>query len=296
MSARGPASMMALVVVFFVFLGGCAAILVVSALVTARWREAIEAEKARLRAARGATTDELEARQRSGRSRSRSRSSCPGRPRALRCRRDGLRHPPQRTLEDPRLGRAVRRLRPAGRDLEREDISLAPPGLTSRSLQMATASAQVVVDTPLSTLIDARQDTHGLDALTNRALLLGNVMASPQVRADIAQRAGMPFDELQVVPPITPSSRACSPRPATSGTPATSSSSTVSTASTSRRTRRSRSSRSTPRPRRQERGGAGERRRGRHAVPTSPSSRHSTGTPLATADPAEAAGQGARAR
>jgi hypothetical protein len=84
-----------------------------------------------------------------------------------------------------------------------EDISLAPPGLTSRSLQMATASAQVVVDTPLSTLIDARQDTHGLDALTNRALLLGNVMASPQVRADIAKRAHIPFDKLQVLPPIT---------------------------------------------------------------------------------------------
>ena len=84
-----------------------------------------------------------------------------------------------------------------------EDISLAPPGVSSRSLQMATASAQVVVDTPLSTLIDARQDTQGLDALTNRALLLGNVMASPQVRADIAKRAHIPFDKLQVVPPIT---------------------------------------------------------------------------------------------
>lgn len=84
-----------------------------------------------------------------------------------------------------------------------EDISLLPPGLHSRSLQMATASAQVVVDTPQSALIDARQDTHGLDALTNRALLLGNVMASPQVRADIARRAHIPFDKLQVVPPIT---------------------------------------------------------------------------------------------
>ena len=82
-------------------------------------------------------------------------------------------------------------------------INLLPPGLSSRSLQMATASAQVVVDTPKSTLVDARQDTHGLDALTNRALLLGNVMASPQVRTDIATRAHIPFDKLQVVPPIT---------------------------------------------------------------------------------------------
>jgi hypothetical protein len=82
-------------------------------------------------------------------------------------------------------------------------ISLLPPGLTSRSIEMATASTQVVVDTPRSTLVDIRQDTYGLDALTNRALLLGNVMASPEVRADIASHAKVPFEELQVVPPIT---------------------------------------------------------------------------------------------
>lgn len=84
------------------------------------------------------------------------------------------------------------------------DVSLAPPGVKSRSLSMATASTQVVVDTPRSTLVDIRQDTYGLDALTNRALLLGNVMASPEVRADIARRANVPFEELQIVPPITP--------------------------------------------------------------------------------------------
>jgi hypothetical protein len=83
-------------------------------------------------------------------------------------------------------------------------VSLGPPGLSPRALQMATATTQVVVDTPKSTLIDLRQDTYGLDGLTYRALLLGNVMASPQVRADIARRAHVPFDSLQVVPPLTP--------------------------------------------------------------------------------------------
>jgi hypothetical protein len=82
-------------------------------------------------------------------------------------------------------------------------ISLLPPGLSSRSLQMASASTQVIVDTPLSTLVDARQDTHGLDALTNRALLLGNVMATPEVRTEIARRLRVPYDRLQVIPPIT---------------------------------------------------------------------------------------------
>jgi hypothetical protein len=83
-------------------------------------------------------------------------------------------------------------------------VGLLPPRITSRSLEMATASTQVVVDTPRSTLVDIRQDTYDLDALTNRAVLLGNVMASAEVRADIARRAHVPFTALQVSPPLTP--------------------------------------------------------------------------------------------
>jgi hypothetical protein len=74
---------------------------------------------------------------------------------------------------------------------------------SSGSLEIATAKTQVVVDTPKSTLVDVRQDAYGIDGLTNRALLLGNVMGSPEVRADIARRANIPFDEIQVVPPLT---------------------------------------------------------------------------------------------
>jgi hypothetical protein len=85
-----------------------------------------------------------------------------------------------------------------------EKISLIPPGLTPRSLEMATASTQVIVDTPRSALLDLRQDTYGLSALTNRAVLLGNVMASPSVRKSIARRAHVPVESLQVAPPLTP--------------------------------------------------------------------------------------------
>jgi hypothetical protein len=85
-----------------------------------------------------------------------------------------------------------------------ERISLFPPGLTPRSLEMATASTQVVVDTPKSALLDLRQDTYGLDALTNRAVLLGNVMASPQVREAIARQARVPVESLRIAPPLTP--------------------------------------------------------------------------------------------
>jgi hypothetical protein len=83
-------------------------------------------------------------------------------------------------------------------------ISLTPPGLTSRALEMASASTQIVVDTPRSTLVDARQDTYGIDALTNRAVLVGNVMASPPVRAAIAKKANIPVQVLQITPPLTP--------------------------------------------------------------------------------------------
>jgi hypothetical protein len=84
-------------------------------------------------------------------------------------------------------------------------ISVLPPRLESRSLEMAAASTQVIVDTPRSALVDVGQNAYGLGALTDRALLLGNVLAGPQVRADIARRAHVPFDRIQVIPPLTAS-------------------------------------------------------------------------------------------
>jgi hypothetical protein len=83
-------------------------------------------------------------------------------------------------------------------------ISVAPPSVSPRALKMASATTEVVVDTPRSALVDARQDTYSLDALTNRAVLLGNVMASPPVRQDIARRAHIPVQVLQMTPPLTP--------------------------------------------------------------------------------------------
>jgi hypothetical protein len=83
-------------------------------------------------------------------------------------------------------------------------VSILPPRLTPRSLEMATGYTQVVVDTPRSALLDLRQSTDDIDALKNRAVLVGTVMASPPVRAFIARRAGLPAGALQVVPPRTP--------------------------------------------------------------------------------------------
>lgn len=84
------------------------------------------------------------------------------------------------------------------------DVGVLPPRWEPRSLELATAYTQVVVDTPNSAILDLRQGTAEIDALKNRAVLVGNVMASPPVRASIARRAGVPAEALHVVTPRTP--------------------------------------------------------------------------------------------
>lgn len=88
-------------------------------------------------------------------------------------------------------------------------ISLLPPGLEPRSLQIAAASTEVLVDTPRSTLTDLRQTLFEIESMTNRSVLLGNVMASQPVLAYIARRAGVSPDAIRAQTPRTPNS----PRP-----------------------------------------------------------------------------------
>jgi hypothetical protein len=83
-------------------------------------------------------------------------------------------------------------------------ISILPPGIESRSLEMSTAATHVIVDKPRSTILDLREDTYSLEALRQRAILLGNVMANGEVRDAIASGAGVPSDKLQIAPPLTP--------------------------------------------------------------------------------------------
>jgi hypothetical protein len=84
-----------------------------------------------------------------------------------------------------------------------EKVSLLPPKLEPRSLEMATASTHVLVDTPSSQLIDLRQDTYSVDGLKNRAVLLGNVIASSSVQEKIAARAHVPAELLRIQAPLT---------------------------------------------------------------------------------------------
>lgn len=88
-------------------------------------------------------------------------------------------------------------------------ISFFPPGLRARSLQIGSASTQVLVDTPRSAVLDLRQDLFQIESMTNRSVLLGNVMASQPVVAYIARRAGVPPEAITASTPRTPNS----PRP-----------------------------------------------------------------------------------
>jgi hypothetical protein len=83
-------------------------------------------------------------------------------------------------------------------------ISLFPLRMTPRSIEMATAATHVLVDTPGSISIDLRQDTYSISALTTRAVVLGNVIASTPVETLIARRAHVPAGLLRIDAPLTP--------------------------------------------------------------------------------------------
>jgi hypothetical protein len=83
-------------------------------------------------------------------------------------------------------------------------LSLVPPKVEPRALKIASASTEVLVDTPLSTVLDLRQGASEIQGMTNRAVLIGNVMVSPPVLAYIGRRAGVPGSIIQTQAPLTP--------------------------------------------------------------------------------------------
>lgn len=82
-------------------------------------------------------------------------------------------------------------------------ISLLPPKLTPRAMEMATANTHVIVDTPTSSVLDLRQDSYSFDVMTQRAIVLGNVIANGSVREAIAKSAKIPAENLRVTAPFT---------------------------------------------------------------------------------------------
>jgi hypothetical protein len=84
-----------------------------------------------------------------------------------------------------------------------QSISISPLRLTPRKLELATASTHVVVDTPTSAVLDLRRDTYSFEALRNRAVLLGNVIAGTTVRQGIARHAHVSANTLRIQAPLT---------------------------------------------------------------------------------------------
>ncbi len=78
------------------------------------------------------------------------------------------------------------------------------PTLEPRSVEMASATAEVLVDTQQSAVHDLRQGSSEFEKMTNRAVLIGNVMASPPVLRFIGARSGVPANRIRVQPPLTP--------------------------------------------------------------------------------------------
>jgi hypothetical protein len=84
-------------------------------------------------------------------------------------------------------------------------VRMFPPGLTLRSLQIAAASTSVLVDAPQSAVDNIDVNAVNIQAMSNRALLVGNVMGSLPVRSYILRRAGLPASAvLQIEVPLTP--------------------------------------------------------------------------------------------
>jgi hypothetical protein len=82
-------------------------------------------------------------------------------------------------------------------------ISLFPPGIESRNLETASASTRVLVDMPQSMVLDLSVQTIDVESLTNRALLVGNLIGSAPMRETISERVGVPADRLEIAAPLT---------------------------------------------------------------------------------------------
>ena len=77
------------------------------------------------------------------------------------------------------------------------------PSFQPRAVEMASATTEVLVDTHKSAVHDLRQGSSEFQKMTNRAVLIGNVMASPPVLLYIGRRAGVNPQIIRAQPPLT---------------------------------------------------------------------------------------------
>jgi hypothetical protein len=82
-------------------------------------------------------------------------------------------------------------------------VSVNPFGLHKRSLQVAAASSQILVDSPDSTLV-AGASSGTFDALATRAKIYGQYLSSLEAREEIAKRVGIPPQTISTAGPFSP--------------------------------------------------------------------------------------------
>jgi hypothetical protein len=75
-------------------------------------------------------------------------------------------------------------------------ISLLPPKIAPRQLDIAGAGARVIVDNPRPLLSDPRATDGDYQTLQKRSVLMGSLMVSAPVRDDIARRMGIEPEQL----------------------------------------------------------------------------------------------------
>jgi hypothetical protein len=78
-------------------------------------------------------------------------------------------------------------------------IGIFPPSLQARTNVFASASSQILVDTPASAFADLSYD---LEALDTRAGVFARFLASPAAVQLIAQRANLPYDAIEARGPF----------------------------------------------------------------------------------------------
>ena len=83
-------------------------------------------------------------------------------------------------------------------------VSLFPPSVKPRVLSIAAANTRALVDCPTSAVLDLKVTTRSLQGMTNRGVLVGNVMAQRHRSATTSAAAPRSPDLLQVASPVTP--------------------------------------------------------------------------------------------
>jgi hypothetical protein len=78
-------------------------------------------------------------------------------------------------------------------------VGLLPPSVEGRTNVFASASSQILVDTPDSAFADL---SHDLEALDARASVFARFLASPAAVALIAQKAKLPFNAIEATGPF----------------------------------------------------------------------------------------------